>query len=263
MADKRKYSQPDIVTAALLVIGDEILSGHTKDENVGYIAGYLTNIGIQLKEVRLVADDEAHIVEAVNALRARYSYLFTTGGIGPTHDDITATAIAKAFGVRIAAADGAVAATGPEHEPRSPPHAGPVTACIPQGAELVHDSISSAPGFMLENVIVMAGVPGIMQIMLDDVAPRLKTARKLLTRAVRVSAAEGDVAPGLARLQQEFPDVQIGSYPFFEDGTLGTQVVLRSTDAAGLRAAYDRLWKLFEAEGFADCATDIVEPDGG
>ena len=169
-------ASPEIVTAAVLVIGDEILSGRTKDKNIGYIADYLTAIGIDLKEVRVVSDDETAIVEALNALRAKYSYVFTTGGIGPTHDDITADCIAKAFGVSI------------DHDPRAVAilqermakvgtelnEARLRMARIPKGADLVHNKVSGAPGFWIGNVITMAGVPSIMQAMLDEVAPKLK-----------------------------------------------------------------------------------------
>src|SRR5665811_1290715 len=176
-------ASPEIVTAAVLVIGDEILSGRTKDKNIGYIADYLTAIGIDLKEVRVVSDDETAIVEALNVLRAKYTYVFTTGGIGPTHDDITADCIAKAFGVSI------------DHDPRAVAilqermaklgtelnEARLRMARIPKGAELVHNKVSGAPGFWISNVITMAGVPSIMQAMLDEVAPKLKTGTKLLS----------------------------------------------------------------------------------
>src|SRR5215469_14644210 len=181
---------PAIVTAGLLVIGDEILSGRTKDKNIGYIAEYLTGIGIDLREVRIVADDEAAIVEALNALRVRYTYVFTTGGIGPTHDDITAESVAKAFGVPIDYDPRVVkilkerlAQTGAElNEARMR------MTRIPQGADLVLNKVSAAPGFWLGNVIVLAGVPSIMQAMLDGVAPRLKTGVRMLSETVRADA---------------------------------------------------------------------------
>src|SRR5919108_2415392 len=175
-----------IVTAALLVIGDEILSGRTKDKNIGYIAEYLTNLGIDLKEVRVVPDEEDEIVVALNALRQRYTYVFTTGGIGPTHDDITADCVAKAFGVSIdvdpralAILKERLAATGGEmNEARLR------MTRIPKGAELVLNKVSGAPGFWIGNVIVMAGVPTIMQAMLDEVAPKLKTGVRILSQTV-------------------------------------------------------------------------------
>jgi molybdenum cofactor synthesis domain-containing protein len=177
----------EIVTAAVLVIGDEILSGRTKDKNIGYIADFLTAIGIDLKEVRVVPDEESAIVSALNALRAAYTYVFTTGGIGPTHDDITADCVAKAFGVGIDVHPEAVAILkerlakfGSElNEARLR------MARIPHGASLVANRISGAPGFWIGNVIVMAGVPAIMQAMLDEVAPKLKTGARLLSATIR------------------------------------------------------------------------------
>ena len=168
-----------IITAAVLVIGDEILSGRTKDKNIGYIADHLTAIGIQLKDVRIVPDEETEIVGAVNALRARYTYVFTTGGIGPTHDDITSDCIAKAFGVAIDVDPRALAIMKPAYEKRGleMTPARLRMARLPQGSELVQNSISTAPGFKLDNVIVMAGIPSIMQVMLDAVTPQLKTGR--------------------------------------------------------------------------------------
>lgn len=247
------------ITAGLLVIGDEILSGRTKDRNIGYIAEYLTGIGIDLKEVRIVSDDEDAIVDAVNALRHAYTYVFTTGGIGPTHDDITADSVARAFGVPIDVDERAVALLRQRHTPDRLTEARLRMARIPQGADLVQNSVSAAPGFMLENVIVMAGVPRIMQVMLDNVAKRLRTGRRMLTRTVRVERPEGDVAPGLRRLAEAFPDVQMGSYPFFEQQKLGTQIVLRCADPGMLEAARAGLWAMLEEEGFAPHATVVEE----
>ncbi|HZD90467.1 MAG TPA: competence/damage-inducible protein A, partial [Pseudolabrys sp.] len=191
---------PEIVTAAVLVIGDEILSGRTKDKNIGYIADFLTALGIDLKEVRVVSDDEGAIVEALDALRAKFDYVFTTGGIGPTHDDITADCVAKAFGVALPYHPEAVAIlkermakTGGElNEARMR------MARIPEGAALVANKVSGAPGFWIGNVITMAGVPSVMQAMLDEVAPKLKTGTKLLSETIRADAKEGDVGTPLA-----------------------------------------------------------------
>jgi molybdenum cofactor synthesis domain-containing protein len=229
-----------VVTAALLVIGDEILSGRTKDKNIGYIAEYLTNIGIDLKEVRVVPDEEPEIVAALNALRARYTYVFTTGGIGPTHDDITAECVAKAFGVAI------------DHDPRAVEimttrvrETGGVMnearmrmTRVPAGAELVLNKISAAPGFWIGNVIVMAGVPHIMQAMLEFVTPKLKTGVKMLSESVRADCREGDIGTELGAIAKQHPDVVIGSYPFMDEKIGGnTHVVVRSRDAAKLAAA--------------------------
>ena len=229
-----------IVTAAILVIGDEILSGRTKDKNVGYIADYLTTIGIDLKEVRIVPDEQDEIVAALNALRGRYTYVFTTGGIGPTHDDITADAVAKAFGVSIDVDPRAVkimterfAARGVEmNEARLR------MARIPAGAELVENKQSGAPGFWIGNVIVMAGVPSIMQAMLDAAAPRLKTGVKMMSETIKGDVREGDIGTELGEIAKRHPNVTIGSYPFFDEKSgPNTSLVIRSRDAGDLAAA--------------------------
>jgi molybdenum cofactor synthesis domain-containing protein len=241
-----------IVTAALIVIGDEILSGRTKDKNIGYIADYLTNIGIQLKEVRIVPDAEAEIVAAVNALRVRYTYVFTTGGIGPTHDDITADSVAKAFGVGIDVDERALAPMKAYFERRGVEltPARLRMARIPFGAKLVENSVSIAPGFMLENVIVMAGIPAIMQVMLDAAAKHLKTGKKMLSSALDLHRPEGEIAGMFEELQKRYPDVPMGSYPFIRDNKPGTQLVLRSIDAARLAEAENELKLQLAARGW-------------
>jgi molybdenum cofactor synthesis domain-containing protein len=241
-----------IVTAAVLVIGDEILSGRTRDRNIDYIAGHLTRIGIRLQEVRIVADDEAAIVAAVNELRARYTYLFTTGGIGPTHDDITADSVAKAMGVAIDI-DARALALLQEYFARrgvEPTPARLRMARIPHGAMLIRNAISVAPGFMIANVIVLAGVPEVMQVMLDDVTQQLATGSKLQTATIKLARAEGEVADLFAAHQKTFPDVAMGSYPSFSEGRISTQLVLRSTDSARLAAAHDSLAVKLKACGF-------------
>jgi molybdenum cofactor synthesis domain-containing protein len=227
-----------IVTAAVLVIGNEILSGRTKDKNIGHIAQVLTAVGIDLKEVRVVADDVPDIVAALDQLRARYDYVFTTGGIGPTHDDITADAVAEAFGVPLEFDPQAIALL------RARLGGGDLNAArmrmtrIPRGAELVTNRISAAPGFWIGNVIVMAGVPAIMQAMLDEVLPRLRTGAKLIAESVRADLREGDIGSELAAVAQAHPEVMIGSYPFMdEERGPNTNVVLRARDAAKLAAA--------------------------
>jgi molybdenum cofactor synthesis domain-containing protein len=241
-----------IVTAALLVIGDEILSGRTKDKNIGHIADHLTAIGIQMKEVRVVADEEAEIVAAVNALRTRYDYLFTTGGIGPTHDDITADSVAKAFGVGIDVDERALAPMRAYFQRRGVEltPARMRMARIPFGAELVENSISIAPGFMLGNVIVMAGIPSIMQVMLDAATKFLKTGKKMLSAAMDLHRPEGEIAEMFGALQKRYPDVPMGSYPFQRDGKPGTQLVLRSIDAARLAQAEAELKAELAARGW-------------
>ncbi len=229
---------PDIVTAAVLVIGDEILSGRTKDRNIGYIAEYMTNIGIDLKEVRVVPDEEDEIVAALNALRAKHTYVFTTGGIGPTHDDITADSVAKAFGVPIDVDQRAVDVMLQRFRPEELNEARLRMARIPQGAELVHNSYNKVPGFRIGNVIVMAGVPVIMQAMLDAVAPTLTTGVKLLSDSVRADMKEGDLGSALRDVAKAHPDTMIGSYPFWgEDGQPNTNLVIRSRDAGKLAEA--------------------------
>jgi molybdenum cofactor synthesis domain-containing protein len=236
------------ITAALLVIGDEILSGRTKDKNIGFVADHCTEIGIRLKEVRIVTDDEGAIIAAVNSLRPAYTYVFTTGGIGPTHDDITADSIARAFGASIDIDPRAVALLRERYAETDLTPARLRMARIPADAELIENSVSKAPGFMIGNVIVMAGVPAIMQAMLLAVTPRLKTGAKLLSDTVRVNAPEGRVAGPLGDCQRAFPDVAMGSYPFFEDGHYGTNLVLRSTDIARLKQAKTDLISRLEPE---------------
>ncbi len=224
------------ITAAVLVIGDELLSGRTKDTNVGHIAETMTSIGIDLREVRFVPDVEEEIVAALNALRARYTYVFTTGGIGPTHDDITADAVAKAFGVGIDFDPRAVALlkerfTGDLNEARMR------MARIPNGAELVVNPVSKAPGFWIGNVITMAGVPSIMRAMLDHVVPQLKTGAKVLSETIDAGLKEGDIATDLREIANNHPDTTIGSYPYMNEKGFATRVVVRSRDAAKLAAA--------------------------
>jgi molybdenum cofactor synthesis domain-containing protein len=237
MSDGR--AAPEIVTAGLVVIGDEILSGRTKDKNIGYVAEYLTAIGIDLKEVRVVPDEEVAIVEAVNALRHRYTYVFTTGGIGPTHDDITADCVAKAFGVPIDYHPEALktlkeswAARGIEiNEARMR------MARVPEGGTLIPNKISAAPGFRIGNVFVMAGIPSVMQAMLDEVAPTLRTGAKLLSETVRADLREGDIGTELGAIAKAHPDAMFGSYPFMDERGPNTNIVIRSRDPEKLARA--------------------------
>jgi len=232
-------TSPDRVTAALLVIGDEILSGRTKDKNIGYIAEYLTAVGIDLREVRVVSDDEDAIIEAVNALRHRNTYLFTTGGIGPTHDDITADCVAKALGVDISHDPRAVAMLKERYaNPEDLNEARLRMARIPHGADLIENPISKAPGFMAENVIVMAGVPAIMQAMLEGVMPKLKVGKTMLSVSIDSGGLpEGAYATGLGEVQKAHAGVIIGSYPHFDGQRFINQIVLRSRDEALLETA--------------------------
>jgi molybdenum cofactor synthesis domain-containing protein len=226
------------ITAAVLVVGDEILSGRTKDRNIGYIAEYLTAIGIDVREARVVSDEQGEIVAALNALRARYTYVFTTGGIGPTHDDITADCVAAAFGVSIDHDPRAVAMLRERYTPEELNEARLRMARIPAGASLIENPISRAPGFRIGNVIVMAGVPSIMQAMLDQVAPTLETGRRMLSISVDCAGLpEGIYAAALGALAKEHAGVSFGSYPSFIAGGFRNQIVVRGREQAAVEAA--------------------------
>lgn len=234
-------------TAAMLVIGDEILSGRTRDGNTHYLAGQLTQIGIRLMEVRVVADEAEGIIEAVNALRVRWDTVFTSGGIGPTHDDITAEAIAAAFGVGISQRADALALLQ-AHYDRSGlefNEARRRMARIPDGAALIDNPVSIAPGFTIGNVHVMAGVPNIFAAMVASVLPTLTGGAPLLSQSLRVNRGEGEIAGPFGALAAEFPDLSMGSYPFTQNGAFGTNLVIRGSDPARLDAAMTKLCGLF------------------
>jgi molybdenum cofactor synthesis domain-containing protein len=228
----------EIVTAAMLVIGDEILSGRTKDRNIGHLADIMTAIGIDLREVRIVPDDEDEIVAAVNALRNRYGYVFTTGGIGPTHDDITADAIAKAFGLPCEYDAKAHALLEASYAKRDMEftEARRRMARMPVGAEHIDNPVSVAPGFRIGNVHVMAGVPAIFQAMLDNVVPTLKTGAKLLSATIHCPFGEGTIGGPLAEIQKAHPDTIIGSYPKYLDGSFWTELVVRARTPEALES---------------------------
>ena len=234
-------------TAAMLVIGDEILSGRTRDSNLHYLACELTKHGIRLAEARIVADDHAEIVAAVNALRGKYDHLFTSGGIGPTHDDITADAIAAAFGAPIGPRADAMALLAAHYERQNLPfnESRQRMARIPDGASLIENPVSIAPGFTLGNVHVMAGVPRIFEAMLASVLPTLTGGAPLLSQSLRVMRGEGEIAADFGALAAEFPDLSMGSYPFTTNGAYGTNLVIRGTDPARVAAAMLRLTALF------------------
>jgi molybdenum cofactor synthesis domain-containing protein len=234
-------------TAAMLVIGDEILSGRTRDSNMHYLAGELTRIGISLREVRVVADAHAEIVSAVRALSGRYDHLFTSGGIGPTHDDITADAVAEAMGAAIGHRADAMALLGAHYDRVGLPfnEARQRMARIPQGAGLIDNPVSTAPGFSIGNVHVMAGVPNIFQAMVASVLPKLTGGPPLLSQSLRVDRGEGEIAGHFGALAAEFPDLSMGSYPFIQNGAHGTNLVIRGTDPVRVAAAMVRLAGLF------------------
>jgi molybdenum cofactor synthesis domain-containing protein len=231
----------DTVSAGMVVIGDEILSGRTKDKNIGHLADMLTAVGIDLREVRIVADDEDAIVEAINALRNRLDYVFTTGGIGPTHDDITADAVAKAFGVPIGYEDRAYKMLEADYAKRDLPftEARKRMARLPEGAEHIDNPVSLAPGFSVGNVHVMAGVPKIFQAMLDNVLPKLRTGTRLQSETIHCEFGEGTIGGPLGEIQKAHPDTIIGSYPKYEDGKFWTELVVRARDPQVLSAAAD------------------------
>lgn len=231
------------VTACLLIIGNEILSGRTQDKNLAFIGQRLNDLGIRLMEVRVVPDVEAVIVATLNEVRRRFDYVFTTGGIGPTHDDITAECVAKAFDRPLIVNPEARAILAAHYRSVG----GELTearlrmARTPEGAELIENPVSKAPGFQVENVFVMAGIPAIMQAMFASLTHRLAGGQPLRSRSVKVEMGESFVAEGLGGLQARYPEVEIGSYPFSRDGVFGTRLVLRATDAALLDKAAGEL----------------------
>ncbi|MGF9695287.1 competence/damage-inducible protein A [Rhizobium sp. 0TCS1.26] len=231
------------VTAAILAIGDELLSGRTKDKNIGHLADVLLLSGIDLKEVRIVADEQPAIVEAVNALRARYTYVFTSGGIGPTHDDITADAIAAAFGLPCEHDAEAMRLLGEMYARREMEftEARQRMARMPRGARHIANPVSTAPGFIVENVYVMAGVPQVFQAMVDNILPELATGTRMLTRALACPYGEGDIGTLLAAVQKAHPQTSIGSYPKYDGQRFSTELVVRARDVGALDAAADAI----------------------
>ena len=231
-------SKARTVTAAVLLIGDEILSGRTKDRNLGYIAEYLGKIGVDVREARVVPDVEDEIVAGVNALRARYDYLITTGGIGPTHDDITADAVGRAFGVPVGEDPRAIAIMLERYAPADLTPARRRMARIPSGAELIENPISKAPGFRIGNVFILAGVPAVMQAMLDFAVKTMDTGVAMLVETIAAgSLPEGRYGDALGQIAATHPNVAIGSYPSFKDGRFNNQIVVRGKDGEAVAAA--------------------------
>ncbi len=231
-------SEPTNVTAAVLVIGDEILSGRTKDRNLGYIAEYLARLGVDVREARIVPDVEEEIVAALDALRARYDYVVTTGGIGPTHDDITADAVARAFGVSIGEDPRALKIMLERYVPDDLTPARRRMSRIPAGAELIENPISKAPGFRIGNVFVLAGVPSVMQAMLDFAVKSMKTGAVMRIETIEAGAVpEGRYGDALGAIAAAHPSVSIGSYPSFRDGRFMNQIVVRGKDEDSVAAA--------------------------
>jgi molybdenum cofactor synthesis domain-containing protein len=234
-------------TAAILVIGDEILSGRTRDSNMHFLAGELSRIGITLREARVVADVHEEIVAALRDLSSKYTHVFTSGGIGPTHDDITADAVAAAMGVGISHRADAMALLQAHYDRSGLPfnEARQRMARIPDGATLIDNPVSTAPGFTIGNVHVMAGVPNIFQAMVASVLPKLTGGPPLLSQSLRVNRGEGEIAGPFGALAAEFPDLSMGSYPFIQNGAHGTNLVIRGTDPGQLDQAMVKLTRLF------------------
>jgi molybdenum cofactor synthesis domain-containing protein len=239
-----------IVTACLVIIGNEILSGRTQDANLAYIAKGLNEIGVRLREVRVIPDIAETIIATVNEVRATFDYVFTTGGIGPTHDDITSECIARAFSVRWLLSEEARRRLAAGYASPADLNAARLRmAHIPEGATLIDNPVSRAPGFQIGNVFVMAGVPRVMQAMFDGVKHRLTGGAPVLSRTVTSGLPEGVLAEGLGRLQARYPDFDVGSYPYYRRGGFGTSLVVRGTDAARLDAAVAELFALVTALG--------------
>ena len=229
--------------AALIIIGNEILSGRTKDKNLAYLAEWLNEIGIQLYEVRVIRDDEKEIIDCVNLLRKKYDYVFTTGGIGPTHDDITTDSIAKAFNVELETNPEALKILQSYYKEGELNEARLKMTLLPKGAELVENPVTKAPGFKMENVFVMAGIPSIMQGMLEGAKAFLKVGNKMTSKSIDVFMPESYVAEELSIMQDNYPEVEIGSYPFNKEGQFGTSLVMRSANLDSLER----------------CASDVAE----
>ncbi len=237
-------TNPDLYTSAIIIIGNEILSGRTQDANTSWIAERLVERGTIIREVRIIPDDRDAIIDAINDLRSKVDYLFTTGGIGPTHDDITATCVAEAFDLELDLHPEACALLEDYYGPGNVSDARMKMARLPKGAKLIPNPISGAPGFNVENVFVLAGVPRIMQTMFDEVIEMLKIGKPLLSNTVACALQESLIALELGQLQNSFPDIEIGSYPHYRGGVPGLSIVLRSTDNGMLNAATRGLIKI-------------------
>ncbi|MER5170947.1 competence/damage-inducible protein A [Thioclava kandeliae] len=243
MSDAKKPNP----TAAILIIGDEILSGRTREGNAYYLAGELTKAGIDLKEVRIVSDDQDQIVGAIHALSKAYDTLFTSGGIGPTHDDITADAVGVAFGAKVDVRDDAKALLAAHYAQRGAEFtpARMRMARIPEGATLIDNPVSVAPGFTMGNVHVMAGVPNVFQAMVASVLPTLTGGAPVLSRSLRVPRPESEIAEPLRDLAETYSDLSFGSYPFVTDGNYGVNLVVRGQDETRLETAFAELQSAF------------------
>ncbi len=247
------------VTACMLIIGNEILSGRTQDSNLQYIGTRLNELGVRLREARVIPDVPEVIIATVNECRAKYDYVFTSGGIGPTHDDITSECIAAAFGVAMHKHPDAMALLEPYYPPGEFTEARQRMATVPEGAELVHNPVSAAPGFRIENVYVLAGIPSIMQAMFETVTHQLTGGAPMLSRSVRVMIGESVIAEGLGELQRRYPEIDIGSYPAVRRRQFGVSIVLRGTDAALLGKVVEELKEVLRGYG-AEPEEEITDP---
>jgi molybdenum cofactor synthesis domain-containing protein len=248
--------KPRTVTACVIIIGNEILSGRTRDANLSYLGKAMNAVGIRIMEARVVRDEEGAIVEAVNACRVAYDYVFTTGGIGPTHDDITAASIAKAFGVELVRDACAVDLLTSHYAAADLNEARLKMAEVPEGAVLIENPVSSAPGFQIGNVFVLPGVPRILQAMVDGLAARLRSGDPVLSRTISAFTTESAIAEPLSAMQDRYPEVEIGSYPFVRSGRFGVSLVLRSTDSATLGAATAAVAAMLRALGIEPILED-------
>jgi len=237
------------VTACFIIIGNEILSGRTQDKNLAYLAEKLNGAGVQLREARVIPDVESVIVETVQACCRAFDYVFTSGGIGPTHDDITAACIAKAFGVALERNPDAVALLEGHYKPGELTEARLKMANVPAGAALIDNPVSKAPGFRIGNLHVLAGVPSVFQAMVDNILPTLKGGATVLSRTLTAALPESRLAPGLSEIQAAHPTVDIGSYPFFRPGGFGVSIVARGTDAAELDVVAEKVAVLMREFG--------------
>jgi len=247
----------NIVTAAVIIIGNEILSGRTQDTNLNFIALTLGEWGIRVGEARVIADDEDEIVDTVNILRARHDYVFTTGGIGPTHDDITASCIAKAFGVPLIEHPEIAAMIKTREAPPDVMRSRLRMAMVPEGSCLVANSMGGPPGFAKDNVYVMAGIPRVMQAMLPSLKGTLRGGAIVRSRSVSAYLAESEIADGLTAVQNRYTDLSLGSYPFMREGRYGTNLVVRGTNDDRIAAALDEVVRAIEAAGGS--AEEIVD----
>jgi molybdenum cofactor synthesis domain-containing protein len=252
-------SENNTVTACVLVIGNEILSGRTQDLNLQYIGTRLNELGVRLREARVIPDLPEVIIATVNECRAKYDYVFTSGGIGPTHDDITSECIAAAFGVALHKHPDAMALLEPYYPPGEFTEARQRMATVPEGAELIHNPVSAAPGFRVENVYVLAGIPSIMRAMFETVTHQLTGGAPMLSRSVRVAVGESVLAEGLGELQRRYPDIDIGSYPAVRRRQFGVSLVLRGTDADLLDRVMEELKDMLRGLG-AEPEEEITDP---